>query len=586
MSLEPLAGESLNGYLLRLAYRLHLEPNRLTRLLGCGSASEKGVSRRLHLDLRTDAFARATRLTEDEGEQLTLRPWADRYPPISRSPAAAKVFDSWLFNDSPRYCPRCLAGDGSTVQQKYGGPWRKVWQLPIAFLCPDHLSFLHHGCPRNHEPSRVTPLFAGAKHADLHPAECRLPNPGIKHEPGFTHTPCRVRLDQRSNSGSAPSPAIIKLQARLLGLLDADTAAEEATQQFADLRVVTALLCAAWPMGQDLLTPALATAVARHVHEANRSGSLYSSPHSPEATAGLLLAAETVLGTDDLELTLAGHHRASWSGLPSLAPWSHILNRHRSLCSERLLLAAEPSIRAFRRNGGASGLRAPTRTAGYQPEHIAAALEHDQFERHLAVFGWGTYTRAARRLAAVKLVQWRIGGAQAEAASYLGITQAGKFAISRALNRQLASHPPDRFTTALRALARELDDAPSPVDYRRRRIALDNWSLSPREWQEILRALPRPRFERNPRLDDYARQGASAFVWAHITQGEPRFAPRPMVLSHGQTKSDRHPWPTKCNNMWFHIGAASTSHYAALQTLLIEVGDDLARKIDASRSTR
>lgn len=33
MSLEPLAAESLNGYLLRLAYRLRLEPNRLIRLI-------------------------------------------------------------------------------------------------------------------------------------------------------------------------------------------------------------------------------------------------------------------------------------------------------------------------------------------------------------------------------------------------------------------------------------------------------------------------------------------------------------------------------------------------------------------------
>ncbi|WP_051853140.1 TniQ family protein [Streptomyces aureocirculatus] len=485
MSLEPLAGESLNGYLLRLAYRLHLEPNRLTRLLGCGSTPETRVSRRLHLDLRTNAFARATRLTEAEGEYLTLRPWADRYPPISRSLTAVKAFDSWLFNDSPRYCPQCLAGDGSTVQQEYGGCWKKVWQMPIASLCPDHLSFLHHGCPRNHEIRRVTPLFAGAKHAGLHPAECRLPDPGIKHEPGFTRTPCRVRLDRRSSSGPGPNPVITEMQARLLDLLDPDTSAEEAAQRFADLRVVTALLCASWPMGQDLLTPALATAVAGHVHEANRSGSLYSPPRSPVATAALLFAAEAVLGTDDLEGALAGHHRASWSGLPSLAPWSHILNRHRSLCSERLLLAAEPSIRAFRRDGGAFGLRAPTRTVGYQPEHIAAALEHGQFERHLAVFGWGTHTRAARRLAAVKLVQWRIGGAMAEATSYLGVTHAGKHTITRALSRQIASHPPDRFTTALRALARELDAAPNPVDYRRRRVALNNWSLSPHEWQDL-----------------------------------------------------------------------------------------------------
>ncbi|WP_158288147.1 hypothetical protein [Streptomyces sp. ICBB 8177] len=36
----------------------------------------------------------------------------------------------------------------------------------------------------------------------------------------------------------------------------------------------------------------------------------------------------------------------------------------------------------------------------------------------------------------------------------------------------------------------------------------------------------------------------------------------------------------------FHIGAASTSHHAALRTLLIGVGDDLAREIDTSRPER
>ncbi|MGW1754574.1 TniQ family protein [Streptomyces mirabilis] len=84
MSLEPLAAESLNGYLLRLAYRLRLESNRLIRLIGCGSGPETRISRRLHLDLDTNALARATRLTETEAENLTLRPWADRYPPIAR----------------------------------------------------------------------------------------------------------------------------------------------------------------------------------------------------------------------------------------------------------------------------------------------------------------------------------------------------------------------------------------------------------------------------------------------------------------------------------------------------------------------
>lgn len=206
-SLDPLPEESLGGYLLRLSHRLRLSPMQLARLTGSVKRPASTVlSRRLLLDLDTNTFARATRLTETEGERLTLRPWADRYPPISRSLAAVKSFDSWLFNDSPRYCPQCLAGDGTPVQQKYGGPWKKVWLLPIAFLCPDHLTFLRHGCPRNHQGHRVTPLFAGVKHVDLHPAECRLPDTGINHGPGLARTPCRTRLDRLSGTELPPAP--------------------------------------------------------------------------------------------------------------------------------------------------------------------------------------------------------------------------------------------------------------------------------------------------------------------------------------------------------------------------------------------
>src|SRR5262249_59979971 len=70
---------------------------------------------------------------------LTLLPWAGRYPPIARSrgPGWPKTFDEWLFHDDLRYCPACLAGDGSPIQQLYGGPWKKVWHLPISFARPD-----------------------------------------------------------------------------------------------------------------------------------------------------------------------------------------------------------------------------------------------------------------------------------------------------------------------------------------------------------------------------------------------------------------------------------------------------------------
>jgi TniQ len=123
-SLDPLAGESLDGYLLRLAYRLHLSPIKLARWIGCDGT---GLSRRLLFDIDTAAFAAATQLSPDEAASLTLTPWADHYPPIARALTrrATKV-DSWLFNATPRYCPRCLAGDSSPIQEQHGGPWKRA----------------------------------------------------------------------------------------------------------------------------------------------------------------------------------------------------------------------------------------------------------------------------------------------------------------------------------------------------------------------------------------------------------------------------------------------------------------------------
>lgn len=114
----------------------------------------------------------------------------------------ADIFDSWLFNDSPRYCPRCLAGDGSTVQQKYGGPWKKVWQLPIAFLCPDHRAYLHHGCPRKHETSRVTPSSRAPSMS-----ACTLPNAACRNLESSTSRGSPTRPAE-SASTDVPTPGL------------------------------------------------------------------------------------------------------------------------------------------------------------------------------------------------------------------------------------------------------------------------------------------------------------------------------------------------------------------------------------------
>jgi TniQ len=67
MSLEPIAGESLVSYLLRLAHRLSLPPLHLARMAGLASGPRHShIARKLLLDIappQAEAFARLARLT-------------------------------------------------------------------------------------------------------------------------------------------------------------------------------------------------------------------------------------------------------------------------------------------------------------------------------------------------------------------------------------------------------------------------------------------------------------------------------------------------------------------------------------------
>ena len=261
-SLEPLAGESLAGYLLRLSSRLRISPLQLARLTGCASDSSAVSSRHLLLTLDVQRFARATRLSVSEASSLTFARWADRYPPITRSRTGEGpplILDDWLLATSPRYCPDCLAGDGSPVQRQYGGPWKMTWHLPIAFACPQHHRFLREGCPRPHPASPGAPrLIAFPAASALHPAQCRMPlQPG---RAAGNRPSCGTRLDQPGdldqpggNDLRRPSADTLNTQQGLLALLSPQHPAEDAARAFTDLRMITALLCLSWPLGQDLM---------------------------------------------------------------------------------------------------------------------------------------------------------------------------------------------------------------------------------------------------------------------------------------------------------------------------------------------
>jgi TniQ len=79
-SLDPLPGESLNGYLLRLYRRLRVSPLHLARITGCTGGRQSFIGRRPLFDLDVARFARAARLTGGEAAALTAASWTGRYP--------------------------------------------------------------------------------------------------------------------------------------------------------------------------------------------------------------------------------------------------------------------------------------------------------------------------------------------------------------------------------------------------------------------------------------------------------------------------------------------------------------------------
>ncbi|MCX5239027.1 TniQ family protein [Streptomyces prunicolor] len=587
-SLEPLPGESLGGYLLRLAHRLHLSPIRLARRIGVVTPATTRLACRLLLDLESDGFARMTRLSNGEALSLALVPWADRYPPIARAlrRSVSGSREDWLFNDFPRYCPQCLAGDGSPDQQGYGGPWKKLWHLPIVFACPDHRVFLRHGCPRPHQLRRtITDLISQTADSTLHPAKCRLPAVDRPRSKGRTGPSCGVRLDQLERDGEPrPDLTTLSAQQRILEFLGPGHTAEDAVAYFTDLRVLAAFLCASWPLGHELVPPGSREAVDAHVHTlgAGQRQNLDQPPRDSVATAGILTAATRLREALNLRDLLDQHTQAVRNSRPSRIPWTRVFDRHESTCSALVRQAAAPAVRAYRRTGP-RGTRLPDRTGGYRVEHIPAFLEERWYQEHLTPLQFDGAAKSVRRLAAVRLVQQASGRAQGDAADFLGINPAGgQFTATNTLLQWLKNGQ-DAFTTALHNLAEELDRATDPTNYQRRREVLRDWSLPSETWNEIITRLPPVPGPVRPNLDDRVRQEASAFVWAYVTCGEPLYAPR--HIEAAQPPDTRQSWQQRRANTWFQLSRPhALNHYAALRGLLCQHGDALIEKIESGTS--
>ena len=186
-SLDPLPDESLPGFLLRLSHRLGLSPAQLAAITGLAPTKSVTIPAGRMLALPphlAEDFAHAARLSINEVHALTMAGLAARYPPLDlqftgrqRLTHGIFVKENWILSRSTRYCPDCLAGDGSLIQQRHGGAFSKLWRLPVVFACPTHQRLLRHTCPACRDPvhhrapagAQLMPLPTDAS---LHPAAC------------------------------------------------------------------------------------------------------------------------------------------------------------------------------------------------------------------------------------------------------------------------------------------------------------------------------------------------------------------------------------------------------------------------------
>lgn len=280
-----------------------------------------------------EKFAAMVRLTPGEAQALTVVDWHDRYPPIGRSLAkpyrtrSGNYFDRWLFSRNLRHCPECLSGDGSAIQDAYGGPWEKIWRLPVAFACLEHGSYLAEGCGAAHAVRLgAPPLFPNSAVTGLHPVQCRQPQ---ARKYGRDSPACGNRLDRQQADAARPSQQQLETMRQILDQLRPSTDAKQAARFFTDLRVVAVLLGVISPSRWHTIDPTGIEPVDEHLRLGDSPADLTldKPPRDVAATAALLTTAAAVLDSPARQDVLADLLRASWRTAHMPNSWNQVFNR-------------------------------------------------------------------------------------------------------------------------------------------------------------------------------------------------------------------------------------------------------------------
>ncbi|MFE2558319.1 TniQ family protein [Streptomyces sp. NPDC059352] len=602
-SLDPLAGELLAGYVMRLAHRLDVAPDTVLRRTGLVDfqANTQAVTRTaLSLELpaqRMNDFRTATRLTESEAAALTLLPLAPRYPPIVHSLDVARTGKripalDWLFPAAARYCPDCLAGDGTSLQTDHGGPWKTDWRLPVVFACSHHQRFLEHACPdcRQSIAGRHGVLIPRPAIAGLHPAQCRAPLADGSSPARRAAQLCGARLDRPQPEPGGPLPSeLAELQMKITAMLSPDTPAITASEYFTDLQMVSGLVMITWPKARPS-APGVDTHRTDLVLAGRQdpSHSLHASapPQDARACASILLAADAILTAADLRTALAPLAPVENRTRSGIEPkrhrsWDSTFRRYEDECSQRFRNAAEYLVSTHRRHGR-GGSRLPHRGLDYGPRHVPAFLPLEWAETHLGAFTVAFSMSVLRRTTSAFLVRRALGKTIGDAAEFLGLGIDGKGLGSPITSWARRQGTPEAYERALDAIAAELASSPL-IDYQHRRTLLAGWALPPQAWRQIadqLKRRPSPRYI----SDDRARLAVTAYLWTQVTQGETQFAPKPTEARNAPELDA--PWRLDRFTIGHWIRQNKVPFYRQMKPLLDAYAAQLARTVDAARSTR
>ncbi len=497
---------------------------------------------------------------------------AASYPPLatmrlggSRNMASARR--TWAFNLSSRYCPNCLAGDGSTIQNMYGGQWRLRWHIPVSFACTTHSRLLEQGCPQcgghPYRPSNTERqgLITQRTIGGLHPAQCRhlLASGPVGAD---IRTPlCAARLDQTACAAEQPDSDLVMmlaLQRRIDWHLTptkhshptSDNYSTSEQHFFSDLIAAAQLIRLSWPDSARFAPSSTAAdLVARHVATWNalredrspgrRVRNAWAAPNEPAESGALLLTADTLLADQGQESPAL---RERIQPLASAAfsrnqPNISAAFRRMDVSPDLSRALAQRSLGFNRAGGHRARQHVPSRQCQFGIEHVPALLPEIWIEAHFGDLTslWDPMDvwkpRHLRRVASLKLVEMAGGGTWPRCAEILGIPWATAQRSLTVLKRSLLPGGLwPLLDTAVEAVARELDNSALHVDFAARRQTLSTWQIP----VEDLAALTVGLVRLTDVESSLTRAAATALIWARVTQGDHLHSPSVEALRNAQ----------------------------------------------------